>query len=159
MKILFLCTGNVSRSFLAEMLMEHEIQSLQTGGIEVSSAGLHAYPGSPADPTMVEYLLKKGIPVKHHESKQITEEQLDWADLIFVMENRHMESMKRSWPESLEKVDLLGQFISKGGHADDIVDPFGRSSYHYRLAQSQITLAVESLAKKIISEAGEGIPR
>ena len=159
MNILFVCTGNVSRSFLAEMLLENEIRALQAGGIEVSSSGLHAYPGSPPDPNMVNFLLKRGIAVKPHESKQVTDEHVEWADLIVVMEKYHIERMMQSWPEAFKKVTLLSQFAYQGRHEDDIPDPFGRSTYHYLLAQSQITLAVKSLAKKIISEAGEGTPK
>ena len=152
MNILFVCSGNVSRSFLAEMLLKNEVERNNLDNVSVSSAGLRAYPGSPPDSKMVEYLSKTGIPVKQHKSRQITEEDMDWADLILVMEKDHVRMIEKSWPKIRGKVELLGKFITDGPGADDIIDPFRASPYHYRLAQSQIILAIRSLVKKILSD-------
>ena len=150
MNILFVCTGNISRSFLAEMLLKNEIESLELDNISTSSAGMFAYPGNPPDSEMVEYLTKMGIPIKDHESRQIAKEDVEWADNILVMEKEHTRMIEKLWPEAEAKVELLGNYISDGQDADDIVDPFGRTPYHYRLAQSQITLAVRSLVKNFL---------
>jgi protein-tyrosine-phosphatase len=68
MKILFVCSGNVSRSFLAEMLLKNEVRQRHLENIDIASAGTHAYPGAPADPKMVEYLFRMNIPVENHEA-------------------------------------------------------------------------------------------
>ena len=73
MNILFVCSGNVSRSFLAEALLKRELQSLGMEGVGVSSAGLYAYPGSPPDPQMVEYLAQAGIAYEPHKAKGMTQ--------------------------------------------------------------------------------------
>ncbi len=151
MNILFVCSGNVSRSYLAEMLLRHEIEMQALSNISVSSAGLFAYPGNRADPQMVGYLEKKGIAAEHHEARQITKGDVDWADLILAMEKEQKEMIEDGWPEAEGKVELLGRYSSDGPIADDIVDPFGMSSYHYRLSQAQITFAVESLVKRVLS--------
>ena len=152
MNILFVCSGNVSRSFLAEMLLKNEVELNNLDNISVSSAGLLAYPGNPPDSRMVDYLSKTGIPVKQHWSRQITEEDMDWADLILVMEKDHVKMIEKSWPEMTGKVELLGKYISEGPATDDIIDPYHGSPYHYRLAQSQIILAIKSFLKKILSD-------
>jgi len=99
---------------------------------------------------MVEHLLEMGISMKSHEARQITQDDVDWADLILVMEGDHARMIERLWPEVGGKVDLLGKFVSEGQTADDIFDPFGKSSYHYRLAQAQITMAIRSFVKKVL---------
>ena len=71
MNILFVCSGNVSRSFLAHKLLENEIETHNLYNISVSSAGVWAYPGNRPDPKIVEHLLQKGIRVKKHEARQI----------------------------------------------------------------------------------------
>ena len=43
MNILFVCSGNISRSFLAQRLLENELASMAVEGVTVASAGLHAY--------------------------------------------------------------------------------------------------------------------
>lgn len=150
MNILIVCTGNISRSFLAEMILESEIKEHDLDNISVSSAGLFAQPGNNPDPKMITYLLNKEIPIKNHKARQVEKEDLDWADLILVMENNHVERIQRLWPEVGDKVELLGKYISEGQIVDDIIDPFAMSPYHYRLAQAQITLAINSFVKGIL---------
>jgi len=102
---------------------------------------------------MVAYLFRTGISSPEHAARQLTKEAVDWADLILVMEKAHADAIRAAWPESVGKLKHLGEFISEGMDlVDDIVDPFGRSPYHYRLAQSQITLAVKALLKKLVSD-------
>jgi protein arginine phosphatase len=151
MNILFVCSGNISRSFLAETLMKNEIEQIKTDRISVASAGLHAYPGNLPDRKMTDYLSKMGITAKNHKARQVTKQDVDWADLILVMEKEHKTVLKELWPGVGVKVKRLGRYISEDQKTDDIIDPFGRSPYHYRLAQSQITLAIKNLLKSIES--------
>lgn len=150
MNILFVCTGNISRSFLAEKLFKNEVATLKLVNICTQSVGLFAYPGNQPDPVMVDYLSKKKIPVERHEARQITKECVDWADLILVMEKGHLKMIEESWPEVKGKVELLGKLASEGQHKDDVIDPFGKSPYHYRLAQAQITMAIRALVQRLI---------
>jgi protein-tyrosine phosphatase len=152
MNILFVCTGNVSRSFMAEMLLKDEINKHGLKDILVSSAGLHAYPGSSGDPNVIDFLSSNKISIEDHESSQLTENELDWADLVLVMEKYHLETIESQWPESIDKVKLLGEYIPGNPVTDDILDPYGKSPYHYRVIQSQISLAVKDLLKKITSD-------
>lgn len=154
MKVLFVCSGNVSRSFLAEALLRHEMGRLGRTDVSVSSAGLYAFPGSPADPKMVQYLESLDIMASPHEARQVSPEDVDRADLIVVMEKRHAQEIARQWPGTEAKVELLGKSLAGIPVEDDIVDPFGRTPYHYRLAQSQITLAVKSLSKRLLPAKG-----
>jgi len=151
MNVLFVCSANISRSFLAEMLLKHEIEVRKLDNISVSSAGIYAYPGNPPDPIMLDHLEKQGISVTAHESRQISEEDIAWADLILVMEQAHARDLELRWPEAKGKIEFLGRYISEGRDADDIVDPFGKPPYHYRLAQSQITLALRALVERILA--------
>ena len=150
MNILFVCTGNISRSFLAKALLLNEININQTEGINVSSAGIGAYSGTPADPEMIRFLREKKIPVIEHSSRMISQEDIDRADLILVMEQHHHNHIIRVWPESEHKIEMLGKYIALDQPADEIIDPYGRSPYHYRLVQSQIGLAISKLFKSIL---------
>ena len=149
MNILFVCTGNISRSFLAKALMLNEIANNHIKGIEVSSAGTGACPGAPADPEMVKFLKEKDIPKGEHSSRMISEEDVNWADLILVMETFHYDYIIKSWPESGAKIEMLGKYIAPDHFADEIIDPYGRSIYQYRVAQSQISLAISNLLKAV----------
>jgi len=150
--ILFVCTGNISRSFLAERLLKNEMSINGVKNVAVTSVGVAAYPDTPGDPEMVVFLKKMGIYADGHKARMITKKDVDWADIVLVMEKGHKETIEKKWPEEKEKIHLLGRYISSGQIVDDILDPFGKSLYHYRAAQSQITLAVRSLLKQIISD-------
>ncbi|MBW2154565.1 MAG: hypothetical protein JRH18_23265 [Deltaproteobacteria bacterium] len=136
MNVLFVCTANISRSYLAEKIMKHTAERFGLKNIEVSSAGVNALPGSAPDPMMVEYLKLMNIPFDNHESRQLDTESVEWADVILVMEQRHKNWIQTLWPW-----------------------PYGSSLEEYQVAQSQITMAVEALARLIYEEmrhAGNG---
>lgn len=153
MNLLLVCSGNVSRSFLAEVLLRRELRYLGVDTANVASAGVYAYPGNPPDPHMLDYLAKSGIAYGTHEARELTGQIVQWADRIFVMEKGHGDAIERNWPEATSKIELLGKYISGDGANDDIPDPYGNSAYHYRLAQSQISLAVRNLARWIARHA------
>ena len=152
MNILFVCSANICRSFLAEMLFREEIETRDMDNISVASAGLFAQPGSPPDPEMVKYLQGMGIPTNEHLSRKLEKEDVDWADHILVMEKTHADLIRQTWPEAGEKVEPLGAYLSRTEMVDDIIDPYNRTSFHYRLAQSQITMALKALFQKISVE-------
>ena len=152
MNILFVCSANICRSFLAEMLTKDEIEARNIENISVASAGLFAQPGSPPDPEIVKYLKDRGISANDHLSRKLEKEDVDWADHIFVMEKTQADLIKETWPEASEKVEPLGLYLSRPEMIDDIIDPYNRTSFHYRLAQSQIIMALRALFQKIFLE-------
>jgi protein-tyrosine phosphatase len=155
MNILFVCTGNVSRSFLAEMLLKYEIKRHKLENVAVSSAGLYAYQGMPADPEIIDYLSKTGVPWEKHKARTVTKEDVDLADLILVMEKGHLEALVSQWPQAKDKIGLLSKYIAPDQAEDDIIDPYGKSLYHYRVTQAQITMAVRSLIREILFQDKE----
>ena len=152
MNILFVCSANVSRSFLAENLLKRELEKENIKNISVASAGLNTFDLSEPDRNMVAHLSKIGIPKVDHRPKQISKQDVDWANIILVMETDHVKKIMDLWPETKPKLQVFGKFVSPDPNIDDIVDPFGKSSYHYRLAQSQITLAIKNFVNKLLQD-------
>jgi protein-tyrosine-phosphatase len=150
MKILFVCTANISRSFLAEQLLNYEIARLNLDHVCCASAGISALPGYPPDSRMVDFLREQGKSIKEHRSKPVTKELVDSVDLILVMERYHLQEILERWPGAEKKTRLFGDFLTDDGIIDDIIDPYGRSHRHYKMAQDQITLAVQNLIEKVI---------
>lgn len=151
MNILFVCSANISRSFLAEKLLKRELEKQNIKDISVASAGLNTFDLNKPDRKMVAYLSKIGIPAGDHTPKQISKQDIDWANIILVMETDHAKKIMDLWPEAKPKLQVFGRFVSAGPSIDDIIDPFGRSPYHYRLAQSQITFAVKNLVEILLN--------
>jgi len=155
MNILFVCSGNITRSFLAEALFRHEAKGCPGLEVSVRSAGIRAFPGNDPDPEMVRFLLERGLSVPDHHARAVSREDAVWADRILVMEKEHLRAMVGGFPESAGKTELLGRYIPEAVVPDEIGDPFGLSSYHYRLAQSRIGLAVQGLRKHLEAEAAK----
>lgn len=152
MNILFVCTANISRSYLSERLFKNEAERNGAIDLAVSSAGIHAVAGNPPDPKMSEYLENLGVSPDGHVSRQLDDSHIEWADVILVMEKNHYNRIESRWPEAIHKVELLGKYVSGDGSEDDIVDPYGRSPYHYRLSQSQIQMAVDKVVERLLGK-------
>ena len=60
MKILFVCSANICRSALCEVVLKKKLMESGLTGVEVSSAGVHDYSNTPRDATMVSFAQKAG---------------------------------------------------------------------------------------------------
>jgi predicted protein tyrosine phosphatase len=89
-RLLFICTGNVARSPAAEAV----IRELAPGAHETRSAGI-----SPFCP------------------RPVTDADLEWADLVGVMEPDHAVFIAERWPRLARKVRVLD--VEDRYHRDD----------------------------------------
>ncbi len=118
-KILVICTGNICRSPVGEALLRAQLPD----DFEVRSAGLGALVGSPADPASISWSKVRAIDLDQHQSQQISQDLVHWADLILVMEKRHVEDISTRYPAARGKTMLLSHWT--GG--EDIPDPYRKS--------------------------------
>ena len=81
MEIIFVCTGNTCRSPLAEGLMKKLLADRGIDGIEISSAGLAAYPGDEVSEKSVKAAEKYGVDISAHRSRRINQYMLESAVL------------------------------------------------------------------------------
>lgn len=110
MRVLFVCTGNTCRSPMAEGLFRriaHEA-GLQ---IEVKSAGISAHSGSAFTDHTVKVLRERQAEFSG-TSTSLTAELLAWADIILVMTMGHKQALLSHWPEYVDNVHLLKEFVS-----------------------------------------------
>jgi protein-tyrosine phosphatase len=158
MNVLFICSGNISRSFLAEALLRSELDRKGVGGIGVRSAGLLALPGNRPDPDMAAFLRDRGLPIPDHRARALSREDTAWADWILVMERSHLQTMASRFPDARGKLALLGSCIPEAVEDPEIEDPFGLDRTRYRDAQEKILRAVQGLMKRLEASQGETEP-
>lgn len=77
-KVLFVCTANQQRSPTAERLYQDDPR------FEVRSGGTDALFG-----------------------RRVTPEDLEWADLVVVMEDRHERRIRSEFPQSAENTEVV----------------------------------------------------
>ncbi len=139
-RIVFVCTGNVCRSPMAEYLLRHYLRG--SADYTVSSAGLHAVPGLMASPAAIEVLREKGIDLTPHRSRLLTQELADGAELIAAMTDGHIREIRMWFPAAGGKARLLAGFGRKAAAGRDIADPIGCSAAVYREIRDEIDAAL-----------------
>ncbi len=92
--ILFVCTGNVFRSLVAEYALKARL-GLDSGYI-VGSAGTEA-PPQPVHPLVMDCLLEKGADPSPHVPRKLTQELLNGADIPVAMGLDHREFIRKKF--------------------------------------------------------------
>jgi len=150
MTILFLCTANIVRSFMAERILKGRLAKIKRSDVVVRSAGMIDMQGAAADPKAVKVLAEHGYDSLTHVSSYISEEMMAEADWIVVMENAHRQQLGGDYPQYGEKIRLLKTFARDyDGVNQDIRDPYRQSIYNYRLCFSEIYMAIDGMMKCI----------
>lgn len=109
--ILFVCTGNTCRSYMAETIARAYIESLASvPNIKISSAGTGCYPGEPASTHARQVMAERGYANEEHQASPLTIEAIKEADLILTMTRLHREYVIRLVPEAEGKVFLLTEY-------------------------------------------------
>jgi len=140
--IVFVCTGNLCRSPMAEYLLRARLA--RGSEWEVGSAGVAAVPGAPASEAAVLVLREIGVDLRPHRSRQLTADLVDKAALVVVMTAGHRELVRAMVPRALEKTFLLRDF-DRAAERRDVEDPIGMSVAAYRDVRDQIDAALPGL--------------
>lgn len=133
MEILFVCTGNICRSPMAEGLLRHMLAEGSVAGCRILSAGTHAMDGRPAEPHAVEAARELGADITGHCARSLDREMVARADLILVMEQGQADLIARVLPAArqAEALHLLADYSSAQDIAE-VDDPYGSPLDAYR---------------------------
>lgn len=128
--ILFVCYGNICRSPLAEALARQKLERAGlAGSIRVASAGMIAWPGSPASQEMIDLAVEWGLDLSNHRARKLNAYLLDEATLVVTMTGVQCMMLQAAYPEFASRIISLGELAGSG---EDVEDPYGRDLEAYR---------------------------
>src|SRR6185369_1908637 len=159
---LFVCTGNICRSPMAEGLFRHATQS--RNDYRVISAGLGAVDGQPPSAYAVEAMKELGIDIGKQRSRMLTSDVVRQADFIFGMTHSHVDTVTLLYPQAAEKTFLLREFDETlDPFEKDISDPIGGSYDVYVECRDQIEQGIASMLRflaqhetSLLAKTGDG---
>lgn len=138
--VLVVCAGNICRSPTGEYVLKHKLEGKN---INVSSAGLTALEGKPADPLAKQIALANGINMDAHQGRQLTSALVAQNSVILVMEERHLSDLHARYPEARGKTFLLGKWINN----TEIPDPYRQSNEAFEHVYALIESACSAWQK------------
>jgi protein-tyrosine phosphatase len=130
-RIVFVCTGNICRSPMAEVATRALAGSVTLADgtalgerLVVTSAGTGPWhEGEPMDPRTAAALRRAGYPDHPHVAHQIAVERLRRCDLVVALDRRHLQTL-RSLGMDPSGLVLLRSFDPSAGAASDVPDPY-----------------------------------
>lgn len=106
--ILFVCTGNTCRSPMAEGILRLKAREKNIP-LTISSAGVAAADGGPISSHARQVLQDKEIE-DSIQSKPVTEEAVQWAELILTMTMSHKRALIERYPHAADKIFTLKEY-------------------------------------------------
>jgi protein-tyrosine phosphatase len=146
-KILFVCTGNICRSPIAEGILRDKLNKLKVPAL-VDSCGFESFhEGDHPDPRACSVAMKYGIDISSHRARLFTTRDFNEFDHIYVMDSSHFNKvMSLARNESDEKkVDYILNVMNPGGNKG-VQDPWYHDMEAFEKVYRQLDLACERLS-------------
>lgn len=150
-KFMFVCTGNICRSAIAEALMKKKIvENHLEDKIMVCSCGLFAYNGDYPTQDAIEVMQEEyGIDLSKHRATNIQNSDVLRMDVILGMTLSHKLGILSLYPQLKEKVYTLKEYVNYQDSINiEIPDPYGCGIRAYRDSAKVIDECIDLLQKK-----------
>jgi protein-tyrosine-phosphatase len=151
--ILTICTGNVCRSPMAALLLQHALAAEEAplNQLEVASAGVAAGYGDPASANSIAALKKVKLDLTKHKSQPLTGDLVNQAFAIFGMTQSHLDILRHYHSDLPQRVHLFREFMGSG-HELEIPDPYGQNYAAYAACFDSMAEAIPSVITYLKNE-------
>ena len=140
-RVLVICYGNIYRSPFCGA----SLRQLLPADIEVRTSGFHRVVGRPSPARHVTMSQARKIDLSAHRSSKLTREDLQWADIVVLMDRHNWDALDQIGAEH-SKLVWLGAF----GPGDiEVADPYELDDEHAQRVLDQMEQASRALAESI----------
>lgn len=131
--VLFVCTANICRSPMAEILFRTRLQQSMENWRDwvIGSGGTWAEDGHSASDFAVKTMAARGLDLSGHASRSVSKEMMDEYNLILTMENEHRDALTGEYPYFEKRIFMLSEMT---GIRADVRDPYGGDMEEYQYA-------------------------
>ncbi len=143
--ILVLCYGNIYRSPFVEYYLNHIKPDILN--LHIKSAGFHNKTGRKSAVDYIEYCKEWGVDLTPHRSGRVSNDLLDWAELIVIMDGHNYKMLTMQGTDVARKVIWLGSLSGKT--PVEIVDPYGQTLEKQHHIVKQLATASEALIARV----------
>jgi protein-tyrosine phosphatase len=151
MTILFVCTGNLCRSPMAEGLLRKRLEDEGLDGrYRVRSAGIWAVEGRQASQHAIHVMAERGIDITDHIAHTLNADDVAEADLILIMAKEHAQMIRNTWPQYAWKVHYVSEM---SGRRQDVRDPYGDPIGDYRACAETLSRHIDKGLGRILELA------
>ncbi len=137
MKIVFICSGNTSRSPMAEGLFKKMVKN-----VDVSSAGFSTYSGEDADEYAQLVCKKQGIDLSGFKTTNVADVDFEDVDLVLTATTENREKIRKFHPDV--NAYTIKEYGGDNGDVD-IKDPSDEGLGDYVVCYFEIKEALEKI--------------
>ncbi|HJF12119.1 low molecular weight protein-tyrosine-phosphatase [Corynebacterium falsenii] len=149
--ITVVCTGNICRSPMGEVMLRAALEDAGASNVEVNSCGLGGWHvGDPADERALRQLSHDGYDGFAHRASQFGPEFAD-SDVFLAMDAGHVRGLRDQGVDPA-KIHLFRSFDPDSPDGAEVADPYYGTPEDFARVAEEISAALPGLVKEYGSD-------
>lgn len=143
-RVLVLCSGNICRSAYTTELIGRRAR-----GMDIRGAALKGPSGRRSPRAFAAAARLRGVELEAHRSHALARADIDWADLILIMDDTHRRALGARYPDALAKTRWLGAVAAPRGADPAIADPIDMDTIEVGHVLDRLEDSVDAMLRRI----------